>query len=202
MRECGIIADERNIQHTCRAQIVERILGWRRWMMNELTQKYVRSLFDYRDGKLYWAVVKAQCIKVGDHAGSVNNSGYLATGINDKRYLTHRLIFLYHHGYLPKFLDHIDGDPTNNDISNLREATMRENQQNQKKTKSYGDKSTSSKFKCVSWHKRTKKWAAYITVGGKRKHLGLFTSEIEAAHTYDKAAIEAFGEFAKLNSIN
>lgn len=168
--------------------------------MNELTQDLLGELFDYKDGELYWKIRKAQRIKIGDLAGSGNND-YRAIQINGKLYYTHRLIFLYHHGYLPKYLDHIDGNPLNNDISNLREVTNQENSRNRKKHKSHNGKPTSSKFKGVSWNKEKQKWESQIYIDGKPKHLGLFTSEIESAQSYDRAAIDAFGEFANINEI-
>ncbi len=48
-------------------------------------------------------------------------------------------------------------------------------------------------------HKQSKKWVANITVNSKRKHLGYFTNEREAAKSYNAAAIEHYGEFAKLH---
>ena len=166
--------------------------------MVKLTQEYVRSLFNYKDGELYWAVSK-QGIKLGDVVDTVGYHGYKQVMVNYKTYKVHRLIFLYHHGYLPEYLDHIDCDKLNNDISNLREATLSQNQWNQKKQKSYCGKPTSSIFKGVSWHKSLKKWHVRISIDGKDKHLGYFISEIEAAKSYDRAASEAFGEFAKVN---
>lgn len=169
-------------------------------MVNEeITQNLLKELFDYRDGELYWKVAKARRVKIGDHAGYVSSGGYRQISINDKYYYAHRLVFLYHHGYLPEFLDHVDGDPTNNSIDNLREATIRQNGMNRKKSKSYNGKPTSSRFKGVCWDKQRKKWLVQIMINGKMKHLGRFTSEIEAARSYDKAAIRLFGEFKKLN---
>ena len=42
----------------------------------------------------------------------------------------HHAVWLYNYGDLPEMLDHIDGDPTNNRISNLRAVTSRENNLN------------------------------------------------------------------------
>lgn len=169
--------------------------------MTKLTQNLLKELFDYRDGELYWKVAKARRVKIGDLAGSIGRDGYRAVGIDNKLYKAHRLIFLYYHGHLPEFLDHIDGNPLNNNIENLREATLQENQMNGKKRSSHNSKPTSSKFKGVYRDKRDKKWMAYIRIDGKLKHLGYFTSEIEAAKTYNGAATAAFGEFAKINEV-
>jgi hypothetical protein len=108
---------------------------------------------------------------------------------------------LYHHGYLPKYIDHIDGNRSNNDISNIREATKNQNGMNQKKQISHNGKPLSSIYKGVDWYKRYKKWRARIEISRKSKHLGYFTSERAAAQAYNCAAIDHFGEFAKLNDI-
>lgn len=163
-----------------------------------LTHDLLKELFDYRDGELYWKVSR-QGRKLGVPAGAIRSDGYRVIVINGKHYRTHRLIFLYHHGFLPEYLDHIDCDPSNNDISNLRGATMQENGANRKKNKSHNGKPTSSRFKGVSWYKRYGKWESSIHINCKKKRLGLFDSEIKAAKTYNHAAVEAFGEFKNLN---
>lgn len=47
-----------------------------------------------------------------------------------------------------------------------------------------------SKFRGVSWHKNAKKWVTHITIGGKKQHVGLFTSELEASNAYKEALKE------------
>lgn len=66
----------------------------------------------------------------GKHRTSKNNKGYRQICYKNKLYLEHRLIFMYHHGYLPKEIDHIDRCKDNNRIENLREVTHKENLQN------------------------------------------------------------------------
>ena len=87
-------------------------------------------------------------------------------------------------------VDHRDGDSLNNQRSNLRAASVAQNNAN-----SSSCRGSTSKYKGVSWHKRGQKWSVFI----QRRYLGLFETEIEAAGAYDKAALETFGEFAKLN---
>lgn len=88
--------------------------------------------------------------------------------------------------------DHLDRDGLNNRRSNLR-AARGHNQANVALRKD-----NTSGFKGVSVRKPGT-WSAYIYVGGKQKRLGSFPDPFEAAKAYDRAALEAFGEFAVLN---
>jgi hypothetical protein len=92
-------------------------------------------------------------------------------------------------------VDHINGDSLDNRRSNLRAATHQQNAFNQQKQK----RSTSSKFKGVTFDKSRNKWMAAIKHDGVRHYLGRFTRESDAAKAYDAAAIVKFGEFALTN---
>ena len=94
------------------------------------------------------------------------------------------------------FIDHIDRDKTNNDLSNLRWCTRQENSMNASKSKG----NTSSQYKGVCWDKQKKKWQSQIMIDGKNIYLGCFLDEEKAARKYDQKAIEHFGEFASLNN--
>lgn len=101
----------------------------------------------------------------------------------------HRLIL----GYPDAMIDHRDRNGLNNQRSNLRIAT---NQQNQANKYTWRGK---SRFKGVSWHRRSGRWQVFIQVDGKNKHLGDFRNPIQAAFAYDDAAVNVFGEYACLN---
>ena len=133
-----------------------------------LTQDQVKSLFDYKDGNLYWKI-STGAAKAGKLAGSLDNNRYLKSGINKKIYLNHRIIFLMHNGYMPNFVDHIDGNKLNNCIENLREASNGQNRMNSKLQKN--NKST---IKNVNWHKRQKRWAVQLGVEGKKLYFGAY----------------------------
>lgn len=94
-------------------------------------------------------------------------------------------------------IDHWDRNGLNNCKDNLRLSSLSQNHGNQAKTTS----PTSSKYKGVMRRRDSSKWRAYIgTVKlGNRVWLGTFVNEDDAARAYDAAAIERYGEFARLN---
>ena len=152
-----------------------------------ISQIELKSLFDYVNGKLV-AKTNSNKRKIGYTFCTVTKKGYLKGSVNGKQYREHRLIFLYHHGYMPLQVDHIDGNPANNLIENLRPATSAQNNQNRKAT-------GASKIKGVVWHKQSKKWTASICVNRKSVHLGSFLFIEEAALVANKARQLAHGEF-------
>lgn len=97
-------------------------------------------------------------------------------------------------------IDHIDGNPLNNQKSNLRICTNTENNKNHR-VDARDSTLSNSKYKGVRLHD-CGKWVALITVNNKTIYLGLFTKEVDAAISYNNAAIMHFGEFACLNIVD
>ncbi len=141
-----------------------------------VTQEQVKELFEYKENSLYWKDPLFKTRK-DKPAGCTLNNGYRQISVKYKKYLEHRLIYLYHHGVLPKYVDHIDGNTLNNSIENLRECTHMQNHFNQKK-----HKNNTSGFKGVSFHVLSQKWRASVWINYKQYHLGLF-DDIKDAHT-------------------
>jgi len=142
-----------------------------------ITQERVKELFDYQDGQLIRKVgVRGSHIKAGSPVGYNRGRGYIATMIGRKSLLIHRLIWLWHHGYLPEHqVDHINRNPSDNRIENLREVTSLCNNRNT------GNRATNtSGVKGVRWVKPTKNWRAHIKVGGKTIQAGVSDCFIEA----------------------
>ena len=95
-------------------------------------------------------------------------------------------------------VDHIDKDPANNCVSNLRWSSSSENKMNRRKCQS----NRSSKFKGVSWNCRKTQCEARIIKDKRKYHLGYFHDEKDAARAYNERAMELLGEYAHLNDIS
>ena len=107
---------------------------------------------------------------------------------------TQRLHRLLLHG-VPR-IDHEDGNGLNCQRANLRPASAELNAANARKGGNYAGRPASSQYKGVYWNRTRSKWHAQITVQGRRRFLGYFADERDAALAYDAAAYAAWGEFA------
>jgi hypothetical protein len=149
-----------------------------------LTKEIVNNLFFYKDGVLFW---KAN----NKTSGYVTNQGYRSIKINQKKYLAHRLVFLYHHGYFPQIIDHINNIRTDNRIENLRVATQSENCRNLKRPSH-----NTSGEKNVCWDKEKQKWCVRIKVGQTKKNIGRFVNFEDAKLAAVSARDKYYGKFA------
>jgi len=156
-----------------------------------ISQELVRSLFEYRGGKLFNKVRRGNAA-IGEEACALDAKGYKRTKINRQSFFVHRLIFLMHHGYMPKFIDHIDCDRTNNNIENLREATHNQNNHNRKISTR-----NKSGVKGVSWCNRPPSWKAQCTVDYRQYHLGYFAKLEDAEAAVRKFRSEHHAQFAR-----
>jgi hypothetical protein len=134
-----------------------------------LTKEYLHEIFEYKDGILYWKLKSRRNLIQGNIAGRFRTDGYIAIGINRKIYKAHRLIFMMHHGFFPKFIDHINNIKHDNRIENLRESTHSENCLNRKLR---SDNVSNSKG--VSWVEANKAWRVRVSDHGVRKFLGYY----------------------------
>jgi hypothetical protein len=147
-----------------------------------ITQERLKELFSYDpDTGLFTRLIHASAnARAGDIAGNKGLAGYLRIRIDNKYYYNQRLAWLYVHGFMPNDqIDHINGIRDCNKISNLREATNKENAQNlTSHTK------TPSGLRGAYWHVKTKKWQAKIKRGKKNKSLGYYHTAEEAHEAY------------------
>ena len=159
-----------------------------------ITQTLLKELlrYDSDSGVFIWLVNMGKLRTAGKIAGTVTDQGYITITIGGKKLKAHRLAWLYVHGVMPKQIDHVDRNPLNNRLSNLRLATYQQNSANAK---------WRSAYKGVRRNKGGNRWEARIKVDQHEYFLGSYTTEEEAAKRYNEAARHYFGEYAFLNPV-
>jgi len=154
-----------------------------------ITQEIVKSAFKYEDGKLYWQNEfgggRKNC-----RAGGIVKTGYRLVRIKNHLMGEHRVIFLWHHGYLPKQIDHINKNPVDNRIENLRAAEPHQNSGNSNYTTS------SSGLRGVHWHKKNNTWRAQIKHKNKQISLGCRQNLFDACCLRISAENNILGDFS------
>lgn len=161
-----------------------------------LSQTELKSQLSYcaDTGNFTWLVPKkGQSRK---EAGYTRKDGYVKIVINQKRYLAHRLAWLYMYGEPPQCIDHINCNPSDNRLCNLREATISQNGFNRPR-----QANNTSGYKGVYWNKGRSMWMARIYVKGKMVYLGVYKEIKEAAKAYKKASDELHGIFINKDGI-
>tara|TARA_R110001592_G_scaffold313801_1_gene589277 strand:- start:168 stop:656 length:489 start_codon:yes stop_codon:yes gene_type:complete len=141
----------------------------------------------YEDGKVWtWREMmgkhKLKTPYWRELKGSVHKgNGYRCVEINYKKYQYHRVVYFIHNddwdiddGCRDNSIDHIDRNPLNNSIENLRVVTHSQNMWNQDR-------------KGYTFHKAKGKYEAKIRVDRKDKYLGLFDNEEDARQAYLEA---------------
>lgn len=158
----------------------------------------LRELLEYNPetGIFIWKVTRGGPAVAGSVAGGTDSKGYRQIKIDMRLHLAHRLAWLYVHGIFPEgHLDHIDRNPKNNAISNLRECTHAENHQNVDLRND-----NTSGVTGVCFDRASSKWLAYINKSGRRYRVGLFVSRDSAvaARIDAKSKLHTFHPFQEL----
>ena len=145
--------------------------------MSKITKEVVDNFY-YKNG---WLYRKKDNKKIGTKAGA----GYLYTYSNGGVFLIHRIIYLMHNSDFDQSLsiDHIDGNPLNNKIENLRAVTHKQNLRNQKM------RSTNTSG-VMGVYKHGERWRVRIKVDGVFMHLGLFKDFNEAVKVRKQTEVE------------
>jgi len=156
----------------------------------EVSQERVLELFKYEDGKLFR---RSDNKEMGIY--STKHHRYARIVIDGKDHKLHRIIFLYHHGYLPDIIDHINGDRYDNRIENLREANTYQNRQN---SRTYS--TSKSGVKNVYWNSSMNKWRVSIHINGKKHCFGHYADLEEAKQVATSMRDKYFKEFANHGS--
>lgn len=151
--------------------------------LDSLSQSQLKSFLHYdpATGAFTWRKQVSIRVGRGTPAGRTDSRGYRRIKLLGRDFRAHRLAWLYVHGQIPRGpIDHIDGDPENNAISNLRIGSFGINQQNIR----LPQRNNSSGFLGV--HKRTDSntYRACVSVNGKLHYFGGFKTPEEAHAAY------------------
>ena len=148
--------------------------------------------YDPNTGEFRNARYKGSTSPKGALAGAFNSRGYLNLYIDSVCYSGHRLAWKLVHGADPvEEIDHVDGNTSNNAITNLREASRTQNVGNQRLSKR-----NTTGYKGVQFNRKLGKWEARFGSGPTFRWCGLYNDPEIAHQAYVAAAEDYFGEFA------
>jgi hypothetical protein len=137
------------------------------------TPEDLKRLIDYNPdtGELKWKETRNHLSTKGTIIKGSRKDGYVSVCVFGYSLLGHRVAYAIYHGAWPSHtIDHIDSNPSNNVITNLRAATMGENSRNVK-----WNKANKSGHKGVSWCNTVNKWHAQISHKKTKYCLGKFS---------------------------
>lgn len=136
---------------------------------------------------LFTALKSAGRRRAGSVRGYPDKLGYVKICFDGKWVMAHRLAFRIAHGRWPNGeIDHINGDPSDNRIANLRECTRSQNVMNTRRGNG------------VCWHKGRKKWQALVKARGKSYFFGTFDRREDAERAAVTGRRKLHGEFANV----
>lgn len=172
-----------------------------------ITPEYIRELLDYdpATGDFVW---RRRKLRNGfERMDKIWNSrlagkpvakrrhrhGHLQIGIYCRNYMYHRIAWAHYYGEWPEIdLDHKNGNPSDNRITNLRLATESQNLCNAKIRID-----NTSGVKGVSWSRREKKWYSYITKDSKMINIGIYHCFGQAVAARKRVEKELHGDFVR-----
>jgi hypothetical protein len=153
-----------------------------------ITQARLKELlhYDLETGAFTWLVSKkGPGAAAGRTAGSTRYDGYIQIKLDGRKYWAHRLVWMWLYGFWPdQNIDHIDGNPSNNAISNLRDVSQAWNIHNIRKDKPRN----ASNLPRGVYQINGGNFYARIRSNGTL-HLGTFATIQEAQTAYLKARI-------------
>lgn len=150
---------------------------------NLLSVERLKFLFNYDPVKgIFIRRKSVSKTKEGDIAGHDDGKGYVQFMIDKKKYRAHRLAWLYMTGDHPKGeIDHINGIHNDNRFENLRDVIPSVNMQNQRNPRVTNKLGIQGVIRCG------KKYLASISINGKTKRLGMFSTTHKAHEVYVQA---------------
>lgn len=143
--------------------------------------------YDPDTGELFWLINRRGQAHVGDIAGRQDALGYWSTTLDQKRLMVHRVAWALSYGSWPDDdIDHIDGNPSNNRLANLRAGTRSQNMQNRKGPQVNNSSGYLGVMK-IAGRNLTKPWKAVVRVGRQAVWSERFATAEEAHASYLEA---------------
>jgi hypothetical protein len=143
--------------------------------------------YDPETGSLTWKEKPNRNIPIGQRIGSQNIWGHIRFAIMGRQLMVHRVAWFLYYGTWPQYqIDHIDGNPANNRIVNLRDVPQELNMQNKHKTCAVSGLMGAHSNK----NNTQRPWSSNIKANGQYRYLGQFATALEAHLAYMKAKAE------------
>lgn len=145
-------------------------------MSKEAIQKYLR--YEPTTGNLWWTA--EALVKVANKKATAKDRlGYICLKVDGRMFKGHRLAWFFVHGDFPQgHIDHINGNPSDNRIENLRDVSRSVNMQNERGARTHN----STGLLGVS--RNGSGWRSEIRIAGKKKNLGTFATPEQAHEAY------------------
>lgn len=144
----------------------------------ERPQEHFKSITSWKSFNIKFAGKKAGSVET-----TVSGYKYLAIKVDRIVYKQHRIAWAWVNGDTEMFIDHLNGDSTDNRISNLRETTPSENSFNTKKA---------SKYAAHGIRPKDGKWEVWFPINGNSLYFGRYDTEYQAVEKR-KQLEEQFG---------
>jgi hypothetical protein len=125
---------------------------------------------------------------------NVDPKGYVSIRANNKGALLYMARMILGVSDKNLCVDHINRNSLDNRRCNLRICTRKQNTQNVKL-----NRTNTSGYRGVNFYKQNRKWVAKISIDGRRKSIGYYSTPEDAARAYDNICLKERGEFAVLN---
>lgn len=159
----------------------------------DLSYERINELFQYNpdNGRLYWKTPRGTKVKAGDLVSGMDKDCYYCVRLREAGTIIrqHHIVWMLHHKQWPNkdlYIDHIDGNSTNNRIENLREVTPQVSAQNQARSCANQTGQTG-----VFFNKQRNMYEAYIWHDYKKIRLA-YTPSLELAIQVRKEAEKKF----------
>ena len=153
----------------------------------------LKNLLEYKNGDLFWKVDRGSQKVQGKKAGTKLPTGHVVVRIRELggAIYAHRIVFYLINGYVPNMIDHVNNNPSDNRIENLRVCTRSENYMNKG-----AHRNSKSRIKNVYFNKRLNTWYVQLKAGGRVFYVGCLKTVEEAKAVAFALREKHHGQFA------